>query len=423
MSCKLLFIKKDDVVWTALYVEDRLAAVDGIACVHEEKPAIGDIYVGRVGNIVKNIHSAFIEIREDWEPVFIDIKDIEVPACEKAESTLMEGGQPTASGASLKIRQSDELIVQIVKESGRNKRAVASCKINFIGNYLILVHGKANVSVSLKIKDNKRRTELKELAENFIQTYDINRSFGFIIRTNANDASEQDILDEGIFLLKQYEKVISLGRACPAGTRLYREPAAYLSKIRDLNRLSLSEIIVEDSSLYDEVKKYLEDFLPSCKERLRRYHDDLISLSSLYGFWSSLSDALKSKVWLKSGAYLVIEPTEAMVVIDVNTGKSVNGKKSKENTIFNTNMEAAKEIAFQIRLRNLSGIIIIDFIDMEDREHRKLLLRHLKKLISSDSVYTCLVDMTALNLVEITRKKIRRPLHEVVREFKPTMGQ
>lgn len=397
MSCKLLLIKENNIVWTALYENDRLTCVDGSFYLQEDKPLIGDIYVGRMGNIVGNISSAFINIRNEWESVFIDLKNTE------------------------KIRQNDELIIQIVKDSGKSKRAVASGKIQLTGTYLILMHGKENVSVSLKIKDKKRRTELKDLADSLLLNSDKEKNYGFIVRTNAQDAPNQDILEEGAFLLKQYEEIISCGKSSKAGTRLYREPAAYLSKIRDLRQLSLGEIVVEDAVLYEEVKKYLEDFLPSCADRLRRYQDDMISLGTLYGFWNALSEAVKSRVWLKSGAYLVIEPTEAMVVIDVNTGKAISGKKSKEDTIFNTNMEAAKEIAFQIKLRNLSGIIIIDFIDMTDEEHRKLLLKNLKKLLSRDSVHTCLVDMTGLNLVEITRKKIRRPLHEIVRELKPSV--
>lgn len=398
MSRKLLVIKEEAAVWTALYEDERLVSAEGSPAVSlndkDRLPCVGDIYVGRVVNIVKNINSAFVEIRKDLEPVYLDL------SCIKDE----------------KIHLYDELIVQIAKDAVKSKRAVASCEIQLPGNYLILVHKKNEVSVSSKIKNKKRKNELKELVETLISPKDC--GCGFILRTNSQYADNEDILNEGRSLINLYMTVMESGKSRTVGTMLYKEPVEYLCDIRNLNQSQVDEIVVEDEELYVEIKEYLEKYIPSSLNKLVHYKDEMISLKSLYGFGSKLSQALKSRVWLKSGAYLVIEPTEAMVVIDVNTGKAIAGKKSKEETIFKINMEAAVEIAFQLRLRNLSGIIIIDFIDMENLKYKEKLLKAFEEKLLTDPVKTCLVDMTALNLVEVTRKKKRRPLYETVNIIK-----
>ena len=173
----------------------------------------------------------------------------------------------------------------------------------------------------------------------------------------------------------------------------------------------MQEIITDDAELFQELTEYLTDFQPDDLEKLKFYNDNLLPLKKLYSLETSLEHALSRKVWLKSGGYLVVDPTEALVVIDVNTGK-YSGKKNLRDTIRKTNMEAAAEIVKLLRLRNLSGIIIIDFIDMELEEDRKELLSFLTQQAAKDPIKTTVVDITKLNLVEMTRKKVRRPLHE-----------
>ncbi|WP_281352952.1 ribonuclease E/G [Anaerocolumna sedimenticola] len=160
--------------------------------------------------------------------------------------------------------------------------------------------------------------------------------------------------------------------------------------------------------MYSYLKSYQKEDLP----KLKLYEDKLITLGNLYGIRTKLDNALREKVWLKSGGTIIIQPTEALTVIDVNTGKAISGKKKAQDTFYKINMEAAIEIAKQIRLRNLSGIIIIDFIDMDEQEYKNRLMNELEELFKSDPIKTTLVDMTALNLVEVTRKKVRKPLYE-----------
>ena len=194
-------------------------------------------------------------------------------------------------------------------------------------------------------------------------------------------------------------------------SQLYRSVPSYISDIRDLNSGLLQEIITDDSSICQQLQEYLACFQPEDHRKLTYYEDKMLPLGKLYSLESVMERAMNKRVWLKSGGYLVIEPTEALVVIDVNTGK-FSEKKEIRATILKTNLEAAAEISRQLRLRNLSGIIIVDFIDMERDEDKRELLTRLEALTAKDPVKTTVVDMTRLNLVEITRKKVRRPLYE-----------
>ena len=194
---------------------------------------------------------------------------------------------------------------------------------------------------------------------------------------------------------------------------IYRALPGYIAAIRDSYSGTLDGIVTDIPAYYEELKDYLEEYQAEDADKLTLYEDKLLPLSKLYSLDSALEHALNKHVWLKSGGYLVIEPTEAMVVIDVNTGK-YSGKKKMQDTICRINMEAADEIGRQLRLRNLSGIILIDFIDMEREEDREMLMRHLGDVVSKDPVKTTVVDMTRLNLVEVTRKKVRKPLYEQI---------
>lgn len=196
-------------------------------------------------------------------------------------------------------------------------------------------------------------------------------------------------------------------------TRLHQAPSTFLTNIRNAYADQLEEIVTDDAEIHKEIYHFLKQEQPEDLEKLRFYQDPLLSLKNLYRLDQVIEGATAQRVWLKSGGYLVIQPTEALVVIDVNTGK-YSGKKTKEETILKINLEAAEEIGKQLRLRNLSGIIIIDFIDMWEEKSRILLFEHLKAVVLQDPVKTTVVDFTKLNLIEMTRKKIHRPLYEQI---------
>ena len=239
-------------------------------------------------------------------------------------------------------------------------------------------------------------------------------NYGFILRTNSAEADYESIYREAERLVDTYASIIKTALFGRPLTCLYNAPAAYVENILSTRNDNLSEIITDDRIVYDMLEKTLPK---DTTGKIRLYNDKLLPLKSLYSLESEFESALKKKIWLKCGGYLVIEPTEALTVIDVNSGKCVSKKhgiNAKEDTISKVNIEAAHEIAKQIRLRNISGIIIVDFINMRFDENNVELLTTLKKLLKNDSVTCSLVDITKLGLVEITRQKNGKTLAEIL---------
>lgn len=387
------------------YYEDGKAVELSCFC-PEETEFLGSIYIGKVKNIVKNIEAAFIEIeggilcyyslREQEEPLYIK---------EKTGSRLSPG---------------DELLVQVNREAVKTKAPAVTCNLNFPGKYLVLTTGEKKLGLSSKLsKEEKER--LRVIAEPFLTG-----EFGVIVRTNAAQAPEELLREEFERLSSICRKVLTAGKHQSCFSRVYREPPAYAAGIRSLKKESLSRIITDDLEIYETLSEYLLTYQPEDRGKLRFYTEESPDLNRLYKVASSLKAALQERVWLKSGAYLIIQPTEALTVIDVNTGKYDGRGKSRE-TFLRINLEAARETARQLRLRNLSGIIVVDFIDMEEEADKKALMELLEQELLKDPVKTVLVDMTPLGLVEITRKKVRKTLKEQAKagkimldNFKPT---
>lgn len=356
-----------------------------------EKQLLGSIYIGKVKNIVKNIEAAFIEIeggtlgyyslREKEEPVYIK---------EKKGSKLSPG---------------DEILVQVSREAVKAKAPTVTCNLNFPGKYLVLTTGKKQLGFSSKLSPEEKE-RLRKIAEPFLTG-----EFGVIVRTNAARASKEVLEEEYERLSKNCRRVLTTGKHQSCFSRVHQEPPAYTAAIRNINKEQLQEIVTDDIRIYETLSLYLSEYQPEDREKLRLYRDESPSLDHFYGISTAFKSALQERVWLKSGAYLIIQPTEALTVIDVNTGKYDGHKKLRE-TFLRINLEAAGEIVRQLRLRNLSGIIVVDFIDMEEAEDREKLMDFLEHEIKKDPIKTVLVDMTPLGLVELTRKKIRKTLKE-----------
>lgn len=406
MENKLVITKKDNKIISAFFEGRDMVQVSLNAS--EETGILGNIYLGKVKNIVKNINAAFIEI-EDGRMCYYSLAENHYPIMAAGDKVLSR----EAALYEVKIKTGDELIVQVVKEDVKTKAPVVSSNLNFTGKYVALAYGKPAVGVSAKITDEKERKRLREIAKRHLT-----KEYGFIVRTNAAFVPEELLAAEIKKLVSSYENIRSFGVHKNRFSLLYQTPPNYICDIRDSYTEKVDEFVTDDEELYGHMKEFLETYQPEDLGKLRLYQDDLLSLSSLYGLNDKLSDAIRSMVWLKSGGSLVIQPTEALTVIDVNTGKAVAGKKKVQETFLKVNREAAKEIAKQIRLRNLSGIIIIDFIDLELKKDQDLLMSELAEYFKKDPVKTTLVDMTALGLVEVTRKKVRKPLHEQLEELK-----
>ncbi len=407
MDNKLIIARQENKIISAFFEGKDMVQVSLNSS--KQEAILGNIYLGKVKNIVKNINAAFVEIT-DGKMCYYSLEENKYP--------ILAGSSFNPDDRKLrevKLKIGDELLVQVSKEDVKTKAPVVSSNINFTGKYAALTYGKLTYGVSSKITEEKERSRLKSIAKKYEQ-----KDYGFIIRTNAAFVAVEKIESEIQKLIEAYENIRKYGIHKSRFSLIYKTPPNYICDIRDGYADNVEEFVTDDSELYDNIKEYLQMYQPEDLEKLRFYEEASIKLTSLYGIIDKLSDAVRPMVWLKSGGSLVIQPTEALTVIDVNTGKAVAGKKKVQETFLKVNREAAKEIARQIRLRNLSGIIIIDFIDMELQKDNELLMNELEEYLKKDPIKTTLVDMTALGLVEVTRKKVRKPLHEQLQDVQMT---
>lgn len=299
------------------------------------------------------------------------------------------------------------MLVQVSREAVKTKAPSLTSDISITGNYVVMsLDGKGEVAVSAKIKDNAFRKAIHAKLKPLVESAEGRMSL--IVRTAAYDASESEILAEAEYMTGIEENIHIKADCRPAFTCLYKKEEQYICDIRE-SKLTDADRIISDN---EEILSNIAEHIPSAKNIISLYDDKLLPLYKCYGFEKIISDALSPRVWLKSGAYLIIEPTEALTVIDVNTGKFDGNKKNREDTFLKINLEAAGQICRQLRLRNMSGIIIVDFINMENPENNEALINFLKTELSKDSVPSFFIEMTKLGLVEITRKKIKKPLHE-----------
>lgn len=364
----------------------------------ENQSVLGNIYIGKVNHIVKNINAAFVDIG-GGQMGYLSLSD----------ANILFVDQRTYNG---KLRQGDEIIVQVERDAVKTKAPVLTGNLNVTGRYFVLTSGKKQIGFSTKITDQAWKQEMKSYLESRKA-----EDFGMIVRTNAYKVPKEELESELIQLMDSFKEMLDNAKHRTCYSLLYSSAPSYLTGLRDSLKSSLEAVITDEPDIYDAIKDYLTQCQPEDLGLLTWYEDNLLPLGKLYRIEKTMDEALGKRVWLKSGGYLVIEPTEALVVIDVNTGK-YSGKKELRETIKKVNLEAAEEIGHQLRLRNLSGIIIIDFIDMEAEEDRRILMERLEGILSKDPVKTTVVEMTKLNLVEVTRKKIRKPLYEQALQMK-----
>ncbi|MCD8122301.1 MAG: ribonuclease E/G [Clostridiales bacterium] len=357
-----------------------------------DRSILGNIYIGIVKTIVRNLNSAFVDLG-NGQTGYYSLTD-------NPESLHMDGSRKA-------VQCGDEIIVQVEKEAVRTKDPVLTANLNFAGRYAVLTAGKHAIGFSAKISDRDWKEQMRSLV-----AQKLGDQAGVIIRTNAWQKDEE-LLHELELLLQTYQTVLENARYRTAFSMIYEAEPEYIRSIRNCPLGSLDGIVTDVREVYETLTAFSQRFEPDLLERIEWYEDTGISLRSLYSLETILSRAIQKQVWLNSGGYLVIEHTEAMTVIDVNTGK-YSGKKNQQDTIRMINLEAVDEIARQIRLRNISGIILIDLIDMKREEDRDLLLERLRLAVRSDPVKTTVVDMTPLNLVEMTRKKEKKPLWEQI---------
>ena len=355
---------------------------------------LGDIYIGKVRNIVPNIGAAFIDI--GGVTCYYDMKD-----ASSAVFTRKCGKKPLCIG--------DELVVQISREAVKTKAPTVTGNLSFTGRYAVLTHGNTRIGVSSKIPKAGRDAYKEKLGALK------NDRYGIIVRTNARDASFEEVEKEILSLRKEYEDLIRTAVSRTCFSCLKSSPPSYILDLKNVYMDGMEEIVVGDRELYTRIQAFFRTELPEKLPLLRLYDDPDFPMNKKYSTQTALERALRSRAWLRTGGYLIIQPTEALTVIDVNSGKTAakaGSRVGSEEGAMKVNLEAAREAAKQIRLRNLSGIILVDFINLESEENTRTLLQEFRYFLSRDPIQTTLVDMTALGLVEVTRKKVRRPLHE-----------
>ncbi len=347
---------------------------------------IGSIYKAKIKKLVPSMNAAFVDIG-DIKEAFLPIRDF-FHKCRE-------------------IKVGDEVLVQVKRTSIDTKGAKVSCKLTIPGKYLVLLPNNNYISISSKIEDKKLKEEIKERVEKVLK--DIKpENLGYIIRTSILDASDEDLIKDFLNLKKQWENIENISKELKAPAVIYQDNLKAFTFIRDYAG-EIKKIITDDYSLYRRLKNYIQQNFPSKNINLEYYSETKETLFEKYKVEKIINKILNPYVWLKSGGYLIIEETEALVSIDVNSG-SLRRYKSIEETAIHTNLEAAEEILKQIRLRDLGGIIVVDFIDMKEEANREKLINYLKENIKKDKQTIKIKSFTDLGLLELTRKKLDESL-------------
>jgi len=387
--------------------ETRVAVLDEGALVNlfieRGEPLAGNIYKGRVANVLPGMEAAFVDIGLDRN-AFLHVGDIRSQrlAGEEVEESFGKGA------IAERLRAGEEILVQVTKEPMGSKGARVTTYVALPAYFLVLMPTVNYVGVSRRIENEQERRRLRQLAETLRP-----KGMGVIVRTAAEGATEKDLADDLQFLLQMWNRVEERSRASRAPALVYQDLRLIRRVVRDLFTEDVSRFLIDSPEEFHRVQDLLNSFAPKLKSRLHVYRGPE-PIFEQTGVERELEKALRRKVWLKSGGYIVVDRTEALTVIDVNTGKYV-GKTDLASTIFRTNLEAVGEIVRQITLRDIGGIILIDFIDMENEPHRKKVLAALHEAVRRDRSKLHIIDLTGLGLVEITRKRVYQDLEGVMR--------
>lgn len=369
---------------------------------------VGNIYKASVSRILPGMQAAFLDVGLS-RTAFLHASDITCP-----EAALDSGRAPVADITDL-LKEQQGILVQVIKDPIGSKGARLTTHISIPSRLLVLLPGNPTVGISARIEGEAERARLRRLGEAFVAA---NEDSGCILRTAADGVTEEALQRDRDFLCKLWRSIQLRSELAQPGTLIHGDLPLALRALRDLITDDIEKVWVDFWETCQEVKAFCEEFLPNMTQLIEHYRGER-PIFDLYGVEDEIQRALQRQVQLKSGGHLIIDQTEAMTTIDVNTGGYV-GHRTFEETIFKTNLEAAQAIARQLRLRNLGGIIIIDFIDMAEEEHRRQVLRALEKVLDRDHVKTQLSSVSALGLVEMTRKRTRESLGRVLCESCPT---
>ncbi len=395
-------------------METRVAVVDNGATqdIHIERSAskgmVGNIYAGKVVRVLPGMQAAFVDIGAE-RTSFIHVSDVFVPGEENRSRASDAIGDYLHDGK--------KVIVQVTKDPLGSKGARLTTELSVSSRYLVFMPQSAHVGVSQRIDDTEERERLQQLLAQGLEAEGMTGEGGYILRTAAEGAGLDEIRADLRFLKRLWAAVSRRAKAARKAELLYTDLALHLRTVRDLARPGVERILIDSRESFIALQEFCAEYMPEVAGLLELYPGER-PLFDLHGIEEELQRALSRKVELKSGGYLVIDQTEAMTTIDVNTGSFV-GRRNLEETIFKTNLEAASMLARQLRVRNLGGIIIVDFIDMRDEEHRRQVHRALEKAMARDPARNKITGVSELGLIEMTRKRTRESLEQLLCEDCP----
>jgi ribonuclease G len=395
---------------------------------HRHKSIVGSVYKGTVTNVLPGMQAAFVDIGlakdaflyagdytanlgEAGRTVLADAdEDLDPDAEGEADD---EPRRPAAGPIEQMLSRGQTVLVQVAKESLGTKGARVTSFISLPGRYVVYMPQARHIGVSRRIRDERERDRLRAA----LRSLDLPPG-GFILRTNAEGKDEAEFAHDVQFLSRLWSQIQSRYETATAPAALHEEGDLTFRVVRDLFSPEVDEFVVDDRAAHDKVRGYVGTLVPALAERVRLY-TERAPIFEAFGIEKDIEKALRRRVWLKSGGYIVIDHTEALVSIDVNTGKYV-GKRDFEQTVLKINLEAVTEVVRQIRLRDLGGIIIIDFIDMEVPEHREQVYKAVKRALVEDKARTNVLEISELGLVEMTRKRVRQDLRALLTQQCPT---
>ncbi len=394
--------------------ETRVAVVENgmLQEVHIERAGhrgiVGNIYRGKVVRVLPGMQAAFVDIGLE-RAAFLHASDIH-PLPAAAESNGNGNGSATPPPAiQTLVHEGQEIVVQVDKDPLGTKGARLTMQLTLPGRYLVYLPDNRHIGISQKITDEDTRTRLRAFIKSAVGD---DGEGGFILRTLAEAASEDELRADIRYLRRVWEVCRERIRTAASGTLIHEDLPLALRAMRDLVRDNVEKLRVDSRETFAKAQEFAHEFIPEIEGRIEYYPGER-PIFDLYSVEDEIQKALASKVLLKSGGHLVIDQTEAMTTIDVNTGAFV-GRNNLEETLFKTNLEAAQAIARQLRLRNLGGMIIIDFIDMAEPDHRRQVLRALDRALARDRTKAYMTEMSPLGLVELTRKRTRESLEHIL---------
>jgi ribonuclease G len=414
----------------AILEDDRL--VELLVDRPDARRTVGDIYLGRVEAVLPGIQAAFVDIgaeksaflhasdlvedEEEDEPV--DSDDVD----DDDEDDGNGNGSPGARGRSRRrlpnvadeLKRGEAKLVQVIKEPISTKGSRVTAQVSLAGRFLVFMPFASKVGVSRKIEGRDQRARLREMVSRLVPKTD----GGWIIRTVADDLTEDKCKREIDHLLDTWKKIRSKAGSARAPALLQRETSLTRGIVRDLFSDKVDSLLVDSRQLHNEIQQYLQQIDPELLDRVKLYRDET-SLFDRYDIEAEIRGLFQQRVELPTGGYVIIQPTEALTSIDVNTGR-YTGKKDPENTILRTNTEAAREVARQLRLRDIGGIIVVDFIDMETRGNRDKVLQELRTHLGRDRARTRAFAVSELGLIEMTRQRVRPSLLQSMTAACPT---